>query len=327
VPERGEVHGRNKETDVHDQAGKTRGNYSVLEDAYEIYIKYIRDFFNLDLSGIRIAIDCANGAASILAPMVFKQFKADIEVFNSDISGLLINKDCGATHPEFISRATVESRSDLGIAFDGDADRVIICDRRGRIIDGDIIIGFCAIDMAEKKTLANNSIVTTVMANMGLEKVMKENGITVHRTQVGDRYVLEKMAETGSVLGGEQSGHIIFTNISPTGDGILSALEFLNVIVSNNYNFSEITEIIPKYPQILKNIRVADKKRVLESEMLIEAVKKVTNRLNGAGRLLVRPSGTEPLIRVMAEAESEKLAAGAVEEILSVIKEINLEQP
>lgn len=304
-------------------SGISVGRSIVLNDAYEIYLNYIKNFFKLNLNGIKIALDCANGASSILAPLVFKNFGANVIVFNDDISGVLINKDCGATHPEFISAATVKSNADFGIAFDGDADRVIICDRFGKIIDGDIIIGICALDMKNKSTLSNNCIVTTVMANMGLEKTMVENNIVVYKTNVGDRYVLEKMVQTGSVIGGEQSGHIIFKNISPTGDGIISALEFLNVVINNNYDSSTIFSLIPKFPQVLKNVKVADKNKIMDSFELKDTVSKVEQKLSDKGRILVRSSGTEMLIRVMAEAEEEKTANEAVDEIVNVINKLN----
>jgi phosphoglucosamine mutase len=301
--------------------GDAVGRYSILKNAYDIYIKYLSDIFKTDLKGMKIAIDCANGAASVLAPLVFEHFGAEVIHFNCETSGGNINKGCGATHPEVISEATLESGADMGFSFDGDADRVIACDREGRILDGDVIIGFCAIDMLDKGTLANNCVVTTVMANMGFEKVLDSRGIEVHRTAVGDRYVLEKMKEYGSILGGEQSGHIIFANISPTGDGIISALEFLNVLVGKDYNLNEIVNIIPKYPQVLKNIRVKEKKRILDSASLAEKIKSVEKKLGERGRLLVRPSGTEPLIRVMVEAEDQQLAEQSVEDILKAISE------
>ena len=301
------------------KAGDAVGRFSTLQNAYDIYIKYLSDIFKINLRGLKIALDCANGAASVLAPLVFDHFGAEVVHFNCDTAGGNINRGCGATHPEVISEATVQSGADLGFSFDGDADRVIACDRKGRILDGDVIIGFCAIDMLEKGTLENNCVVTTVMANMGFEKALDSRGIIVHRTAVGDRYVLEKMQESGSILGGEQSGHIIFTNISPTGDGILSALEFLNVLVGKNCNLDDIVDIIPKYPQVLKNIRVKEKKKILDSASLAEKIKDVESKLGERGRLLVRPSGTEPLIRVMAEAESQELAEQSVEEVLEAI--------
>lgn len=290
-----------------------------IDNPYVLYIDYLSHKFTTDLSGLKVAIDCANGAAGKLAPMVFNHFGADVKAFNCDSSGININKDCGATHPEFISAKTVETSSDIGFAFDGDADRLIACDSRGRIIDGDIIIGFCAIDMARRGVLKNNCVVTTVMANMGFDKALSSKGIAIHKTGVGDRYVLEKMVETGCVLGGEQSGHIIFMDISPTGDGIISALEFLNVLITNNYDIDDIYSVIPKFPQVLKNIKVKDKEKILSSSKIQSVIERVTAGLGSSGRLLVRPSGTEPLIRVMAEAETRATAESSVQIVIDAI--------
>ena len=283
---------------------------------------YLSNFFNLDLSPVKIAIDCANGAAGRLAPMVFKRFGAKVISFNTDFGGENINKGCGATHPEFISGATVSCGAQLGFAYDGDCDRVIACDSRGKIIDGDLMLGFAAMDMAAKGTLKNNSVVTTVMANMGFDKAMAEKGITVYKTDVGDRYVLEKMLEVDSILGGEQSGHIIFRNISPTGDGIISTLEFLNVYVNNNYHPDDIFRLIPKFPQVLKNIKVKDKAKILSDSSINFRIEEVSIKLGSSGRILVRPSGTEPLIRVMVEAETQQLADDSAARIIDMISEI-----
>lgn len=298
------------------------GRNTVLENAYELYTNYLYNFFNLDLSPVKIAIDCANGAAGRLAPMVFKRFGAKVISFNTDFGGENINKGCGATHPEFISGATVSCGAQLGFAYDGDCDRVIACDSRGKIIDGDLMLGFAAMDMAAKGTLKNNSVVTTVMANMGFNKAMAEKGITVYKTDVGDRYVLEKMLEVDSILGGEQSGHIIFRNISPTGDGIISTLEFLNVYVNNNYHPDDIFRLIPKFPQVLKNIKVKDKAKILSDSRVNFRVEEVSVKLGRSGRVLVRPSGTEPLIRVMVEAETQQLADDSAADIIDMISEI-----
>ena len=298
------------------------GRNTVLENAYELYTNYLYNFFNLDLSPVKIAIDCANGAACRLAPMVFKRFGAKVISFNTDFGGENINKGCGATHPEFISGATVSCGAQLGFAYDGDCDRVIACDSRGKIIDGDLMLGFAAMDMSAKGTLKNNSVVTTVMANMGFNKAMAEKGITVYKTDVGDRYVLEKMLEVDSILGGEQSGHIIFRNISPTGDGIISTLEFLNVYVNNNYHPDDIFRLIPKFPQVLKNIKVKDKAKILSDSRVNFRVEEVSVKLGRSGRVLVRPSGTEPLIRVMVEAETQQLADDSAADIIDMISEI-----
>ena len=297
------------------------GRCTHIEHPYVLYIDYLNHKFTTDLSGLKIAIDCANGAASDLAPLVFGHFGADVKAFNCDTKGSEINKGCGATHPEFISKKTVETASDIGFAFDGDADRVIACDSKGRVIDGDIMIGFCAIDMSSRGVLKNNCVVTTVMANMGFDKALSSKGITIYKTGVGDRYVLEKMLETGCTLGGEQSGHIIFMDISPTGDGIISALEFLNVLVTNEYDIDNIYSVIPKFPQVLKNIKVTEKERILSSKDILAVIDSVTTGLGSNGRLLVRPSGTEPLIRVMAEAETQDLAESAVQAVIKAISE------
>jgi phosphoglucosamine mutase len=311
----------NQDNYLHGKKDFGIGRNTVLENAYELYTDYLSNFFNLDLSSLIIAIDCANGAAGRLAPMVFERFGAKVISFNTDFSGENINRECGATHPEFISGATVQSGANLGFAYDGDCDRVIACDSRGKIIDGDLMIGFIAMDMAAKGTLKNNSVVTTVMANMGFDKAMAEKNITVYKTNVGDRYVLEKMLEVDSILGGEQSGHIIFRNISPTGDGIISTLEFLNVYVNNNYHPDDIFRLIPKFPQVLKNIKVKDKARILSDSGINSRIEEVSIKLGGSGRILVRPSGTEPLIRVMVEAETLQLADESATVIIEMISE------
>ncbi len=312
----------NQDHHLHARKDLSVGRNKVLENAYELYTEYLCNFFSLDLSGVKIAIDCANGAAAKLAPLVFERFGANVSSFNTDFSGENINRECGATHPEFISRATVQSGAQLGFAYDGDCDRVITCDSSGKIIDGDLMIGFIAMDMSAKGTLKNNSVVTTVMANMGFDKAMAERGITVYKTDVGDRYVLEKMLEIDGILGGEQSGHIIFRNISPTGDGIISTLEFLNVYVSNHYHSDDIFKLIPKFPQILKNIKVKDKTRILNDSSLNSRIEEVSSKLGSSGRILVRPSGTEPLVRVMVEAETQKLAESCATEIIDMISKM-----
>jgi phosphoglucosamine mutase len=299
------------------------GRNTILENAYELYTDYLSSFFTLDLSSVKIAIDCANGAAGRLAPLVFERFGAKVISFNTEFDGENINKGCGATHPEFISSATVQSGAQLGFAYDGDCDRVIACDSRGKIIDGDLMIGFIAMDMAAKGTLKNNIVVTTVMANIGFDKAMAEKNISVCKTDVGDRYVLEKMLEVDSVLGGEQSGHIIFRNISPSGDGIISTLEFLNVYVNNKYQMDDIFKLIPKFPQVLKNIKVKDKAKILNDSNLNSRIQEVSDKFGSSGRILVRPSGTEPLIRVMVEAETQKLADDCAADIISMISNID----
>jgi phosphoglucosamine mutase len=313
----------NPDNSLHGKKDLSVGRNTILENAYELYTDYLSNFFPPDLSSVKIAIDCANGAAGRLAPMVLARFGANVLSFNTDFGGENINRECGATHPEFISGATVQSGAELGFAYDGDCDRVIACDSRGRIIDGDLMIGFIAMDMAAKGTLKNNSVVTTVMANMGFDKAMAEKDITVYKTDVGDRYVLEKMLEIDSILGGEQSGHIILRNISPTGDGIISTLEFLNVYVNNNYHPDDIFKLIPKFPQVLKNIIVKDKANILSDSSLNSRIEEVSGKLGNSGRILVRPSGTEPLIRVMVEAVTQELAETCAADIIGMISNMD----
>ena len=313
----------NRDISLYEKKDLSVGRNTILENAYELYTDYLSNCFTLDLSSVKIAIDCANGAAGRLAPKVFERFGAKVSSFNTDFGGENINRECGATHPEFISGATVRCGAQLGFAYDGDCDRVIACDSRGQIIDGDLMIGFIAMDMAAKGTLKNNIVVTTVMANMGFDKAMAQKDITVYKTDVGDRYVLEKMLEVDSILGGEQSGHIIFRNISPTGDGIISTLEFLNVYVNNNCHPDDIFKLIPKFPQVLKNIKVKDKGKILSDSSLNTRIEEVSGNLGSSGRILVRPSGTEPLVRVMVEAETQKLADDYAADIIGLISKID----
>ncbi|MCL4386691.1 MAG: phosphoglucosamine mutase, partial [Cyanobacteria bacterium] len=255
----------------------------------------------------------------VIAPEVLKLFGAEVYSHNIELTGENINKGCGSTHPEFLTKAVLENKADIGFSYDGDGDRVIACDGKGRILDGDIMIAFCALYMLEKGTLKNNCVVTTVMANIGFDKVLEKKGIKIYKTNVGDRYVLEKMNETKCSLGGEQSGHIIFSDISPTGDGIISTLEFLNVLVNNDYDLGKIYEMVPKYPQTLKNVRVADKDKILSSKELKDKILEMEKRLEGNGRILVRLSGTEPLIRVMVEAGTQEIANQITSEIAEII--------
>ncbi len=303
--------------------GAEVGRYKILDSAYDIYINYLLEKFDLNLSGLKIAVDCANGAASKIVPYALERFGAQVISFNDDLSGELINRNCGSTHPDVISKIVVENKANIGFTYDGDGDRVIAADSFGRILDGDIIIGFCAIDMSEKKILKNNIVVTTVMSNIGLDRVLEKRGIKLYKTDVGDRYVLEKMIELDSILGGEQSGHIIFRNLSTTGDGLISTLEFLNVILKNNYNLEKIYDLIPKYPQVLKNIKVKDKLRILSDNNLRLKITNLENNLGNSGRILVRPSGTEPVVRIMVEAETNKIAEDIVAQIAEEINKIN----
>ncbi len=303
--------------------GMEVGRVRVLEDATDIYINYLLENFDLDLSGFKIAIDCANGSASITVKKTLARLGARVVDFNTGISGENINKGCGSTHPEELQKLMADSKADIGFAYDGDGDRVVCCDRQGRVLDGDNIIAFCALSMLQNGSLENNSLVTTVMANMGFSRAMADSGIKVYKTQVGDRYVLEKMLESGSVLGGEQSGHIIFSNISPTGDGLLSTLELLKVLIDGKKDPARIYDIFTRYPQLLKNIRVKNKSKIMGSEAVRSKVIEMEDMLGPDGRILLRLSGTEPVIRVMAEAKTMDMVNRAVEELSRLIEDCN----
>ncbi|MCD4668938.1 MAG: phosphoglucosamine mutase [Actinomycetia bacterium] len=297
------------------------GRYEDLDKASDIYLEYVCGKFNIDLEGLNIVIDCANGAASILAGKALARLGAEVKSYNTDMTGSKINDKCGSTHPGVLKKLVVREGADIGFAYDGDGDRVIACDSKGNILDGDSIIAFCAIDMVKNNMLRSNTIVTTIMANMGFDKLMNEYGINVLKTSVGDRYVLEKMIEIDSPLGGEQSGHIIFRDLSPTGDGIISSLEFLNALMRSKYEIDKIHGLIPRFPQELKNIRVADKDHIMDSDDIVSKVLEMEEFLEDRGRIVLRPSGTEPLIRIMVEAEQQSLVDHVIGELSHIIEE------
>lgn len=297
------------------------GRYEYLENAPKVYLDRVCGKYDMDLKGLKIVLDCANGASSILAGKALERFGPDVVNYNTGLTGENINDNCGSTHPEQLKKLVAAESADIGFAYDGDGDRVIACDGKGNVLDGDSIIAFCALDMVKNNKLKNNKLVTTIMANMGFEKLMNENGIEVEKTPVGDRYVLERMLEIDSALGGEQSGHIIFKDISPTGDGIISTLEFLNAIVKSGYDINKIYDLVPRFPQHLENIRVTDKNKIMECEEIRAKVMEMEGFLGGKGRIVLRPSGTEPLIRIMVEAEQQDLVNQVIGELSRVIEE------
>src|SRR5450830_1385857 len=284
------------------------GRFYIVDNPLQMYIDQISGEFAFDLNKLKIAVDCANGATSIAVPKVLSMLGANVMSFNTDIKSGLINKNCGSTHPEVLKQIVRESRAEIGFSYDGDGDRVIACDSAGRIFDGDVIMAFCAINMKNKGILQNDSVVTTIMANYGFEKAMQERGIKVFKTQVGDRYVLEKMVETGSILGGEQSGHIIFKHFSHIGDGLVSTLILLEYLYETKTEISTIYDIIEHYPQLLKNLKVKDKETIMQSDELQEKITQSELKLSGHGKVVVRSSGTEPIVRVMVEARTLELA-------------------
>lgn len=295
----------------------------VAPKASEDYIDHLESSIDSTLSGLRILVDCANGAASTTAARLFDRFsKLRTDVINADPDGININEKCGSTHVESLAAMVKAGGYDIGIAFDGDADRCLAVDELGNLIDGDQIMAACGLDMKSKGQLPGNTVVATVMSNLGFHVYTKENGMNVECTAVGDRNVLERMLEKGYMIGGEQSGHMIFLEHSTTGDGELTALKILALLKESGKKASEIFGACPRYPQVLINIPVANndvKKAVMESETLAQAIAKEEAELNGEGRVLVRPSGTEALMRVMVEAKTEEIAQTAAQRLADLV--------
>ena len=293
----------------------------AIEDAVEQYVSHVVDGVEGDLEGMTIAVDCGHGAASITTPMALRELGAKVIAINTEWDGMDINVGCGSTDLGPVRELVSSHQVDLGIAHDGDADRVLAVDETGEEVDGDVIMAVCASHMMERGQLAGNTLVGTVMSNMGLEVAMRERGITLIKTKVGDRYVLEQMQSSGALLGGEQSGHIIFMDHSTTGDGLVTALQLASVMVQREAPLSELRNVMHRYPQVMKNVRVADKALLATSSAVAQGIKTATEELGDKGRVLVRASGTEPLVRVMAEAETEEAAAAVVERLASVVAE------
>ncbi|MEE6294339.1 phosphoglucosamine mutase [Georgenia wangjunii] len=285
------------------------------------YIDHLVAACGADLSGVRIAVDCANGAASEVGPLALREAGADVVVINASPDGRNINDACGSTHPEQLQAVTVASGADLGVAFDGDADRCLAVDHTGALVDGDQIMGLLATGMKDAGTLVNNTLVVTVMSNLGLILAMREAGITTVQAGVGDRYVLEAMRAGGHVLGGEQSGHIINAAHASTGDGVLSAMHIAARVVSTGRTLADLAGIVRRLPQVLVNVPGVDKSRASSDEALLAAVAGAEAELGETGRVLLRPSGTEPLVRVMVEAASQEQADAVAGRLASVVKD------
>jgi phosphoglucosamine mutase len=272
------------------------------------------------LAGLRAVVDCAHGAASVVAPAVLSDLGVDLEVIHADPDGTNINAGCGSTHPQAVAREVVERGADVGVAFDGDADRVLLVDAAGELVDGDHIIAICAIDRHERGVLAGDSVVVTVMTNLGFRLAMDKRGVHVVETQVGDRYVLEELESRRLHLGGEQSGHVIFRDLATTGDGLLTALQVLDVAVRSGRGLADLAgDAMTRLPQVLRNVRVTERDPAV-AERLAGPIAAVEARLGDQGRVLVRPSGTEPLVRVMVEAPTEDEATAAADELVEAVE-------
>ncbi len=287
--------------------GSSIGRAYRIEEAHGRYIVFLKSKFpnDSDLSGIKIALDCANGAAYKSAPMAFEELGAEVSTIGVSPNGININHEIGALHPEKMAQLTKRSGSQIGIALDGDADRVILADENGEVLDGDVVIGLCALAMKERGELRGGGIVTTPMSNIGLELTLREKGIVMHRSQVGDRFVVEMMRTHGFSLGGEQSGHLIFLDSSTTGDGALAALKVLEIMKRTGKPLSELKKQILLLPQTLVNLKVKERKPLEDLPAYQSALKHAEASLGGKGRIFVRYSGTEPKIRVLVESESE----------------------
>lgn len=297
--------------------GNAVGRTRRIDDAAGRYIVYVKSAFplNLSLEGMRIALDCANGAAYKVAPAIFQELGADVVVLGNRPDGFNINEKSGALHPEHMCEAVLKYRADVGISLDGDADRVIMVDEKGEIVNGDHILAICAIHLAKRKHLPQNTIVATQMSNFGLDQAMKKHGIYVVRTDVGDKNVVEAMRQQGYGLGGEQSGHIIHLDYSTTGDGCIAALNVLAVMKSEKRKLSDLRHIMEEMPQVLINTRVNQRRELGELKGYQKLIEATEARLNGEGRVFVRFSGTEPVIRVLVEGPDRSEIGKMAEEI------------
>lgn len=285
------------------------------------YSQFLQQTVPGDLAGLTICIDAANGATVSSVNRLFADLETDFYTMGTSPDGLNINDGVGSTHPEKLAQFVVEKQADAGLAFDGDGDRVIAVDELGNIVDGDKIMYICAKYLAEKNRLKQNTIVTTVMSNLGFHKAVEEIGLKDVITKVGDRYVVEEMRKNGYNFGGEQSGHMIFLDFNTTGDGMLSGIQLLHIMKDTGKKLSELASEVTIYPQELVNIRVSDKHGALENPQIKKVIEEAENEMDGKGRILVRPSGTEPLLRVMAEAPTDELVHYYVEKISKVVRE------
>lgn len=292
-------------------------------EAIRHYADYLKSKIDVSLEGVKCVLDCANGAAYRVAPMVFEELGAEVIAINAQPDGTNINDKCGSTHPEGLQKKVIEVGADIGLAYDGDADRLIAVDEKGNLVDGDKIMVLDAIDMKKKGKLVKDTLVVTVMSNIGLTIAAKEHGINLATTAVGDRYVLEEMQKSGYVLGGEQSGHLVFLDYNTTGDGTMSSLVLTQIMVEEKKAMSELASVMDQYPQVLENVKVKNefKNSYMDFKEIADEIVRIEKEMDGKGRVLIRPSGTEPLVRVMLEGKDQdhihELALG----LAAIIKE------
>ncbi len=286
------------------------------------YKDFLKSSINVDLTGLTVAIDCGHGALSKIGPETLEELGAKVIVVNNSPDGMNINMACGSTKPEIIQKLVLEHKADVGVSFDGDADRIIAVDEKGRILDGDHILAICGTDLKNKGKLKNNTVVGTVMTNMGLDVYLKENSIGIVKTAVGDRYILEEMLKNGYSIGGEQSGHIIFLDYNTTGDGLATGLHLLEVMKSVNKPLSELNDIMKNYPQILLNAKVDNsyKYKYMENPEIKTEIERIEELFHGEGRVVIRPSGTEPLVRVMIEGKDQDEITKIAQDLVDFIE-------
>ncbi|MBA0124766.1 phosphoglucosamine mutase [Haloechinothrix sp. YIM 98757] len=299
--------------------GAEVGRVAELDDALDRYVDHLLGAAPQRLDGLRVVVDCANGAATFAAPEAYRRAGADVVAINAEPDGVNINDACGSTHLDSLQAAVVEHRADLGIAHDGDADRCLAVNSAGEAVDGDEILAVLALAMAKSGELVDQTVVATVMSNLGLHLAMREHGLQLRTTAVGDRYVLDELRAGGYSLGGEQSGHLVLPAHATTGDGLLTALRLMGAVAASGKPLAELAGVMRRLPQVLVNVRVADKDAVVESRLVRSAVDDVEGELGEQGRVLLRPSGTEQLVRVMVEAPDQETAQVAADRLAGVV--------
>lgn len=303
-------------------SGDQVGHVISMTKGKEDYLAFLAKSVDTTFNGLKIALDCANGASYQTAPEIFRRLGAEVHVINDCPDGLNINRNCGSTHLESLKEFVVENRCDIGLAFDGDADRVLAVDANGIEVDGDKIMAIIGLDLKSKNKLPHNTIVVTVMSNLGLDIMAREQGLTLEKTKVGDRYVLEQMLKCGHILGGEQSGHVIMLQYNTTGDGQLTALQLVQIIRKSGKSLSELASIMQVYPQVLVNAKVRNdnKYTYMEDAEIASKCQELEEAFHGEGRVLIRPSGTEPLVRVMIEGKDQKYISQKASELAQLIE-------
>lgn len=303
--------------------GSELGRKHVKEEALDDYIAFLKSTIEGNLEGLKVAIDCANGAAFEVAPVTLFELGAEVGVIHNEPDGININKGCGSTHMEDLKAFVKERGADVGLAFDGDADRMLAVDENGNLVDGDQIMAIIGLELKKQEKLPQNTIVATVMSNLGFDIMARRESLQLAKTKVGDRYVLQEMLDKGYVLGGEQSGHVIFLEHNTTGDGMITALQLLSVLKRTGKKLSELASVVQVLPQVLKNAKVSNEKKngYMEDEVIARMCSELEEEFKGEGRVLIRPSGTEPLVRVMIEGKDQEYITKRAAELAIVIEE------